>query len=78
MSDKRGINVVIFELKAEANTKKSGYNPEKNRKTVSLFVKQIKKRKFISVHLALGKTEWMVLKFWPGLIDIILRKSMKG
>ena len=44
-------------------------------KTASLLIKQIRKRKFKSVHSFLGKTEYTVSKFFPGLIETILRKS---
>jgi len=45
-------------------------------KTASLIVKQIVKRKFISVHSGIGKIQWIVSKFFPQLIEIILRRSL--
>jgi len=43
--------------------------------TASLLLKQIRKRRFISVHSLLGKAEYTVSKFFPGLIEAILRRS---
>jgi NAD(P)-dependent dehydrogenase (short-subunit alcohol dehydrogenase family) len=44
-------------------------------KTASLLMKQIRTRKFRSVHSSLGKAEFFVSKFFPGLIALIVRKS---
>ncbi len=44
-------------------------------RTASLIIRQIRRRKFISVHSFLGKTERLVSKFFPSLIEMILRKS---
>lgn len=44
-------------------------------KTASLLMKQIRTRKFRSVHSFLGKAEFLVSKFFPGLIALIVRKS---
>jgi short-subunit dehydrogenase len=44
-------------------------------KTASLIIKQIRKRKFISVHSILGKAELLISKFFPSLIEMILRRS---
>jgi NAD(P)-dependent dehydrogenase (short-subunit alcohol dehydrogenase family) len=47
-------------------------------KTAKLILKQIRKRKFRSVHSFIGKTEAIVLKFFPSLIEMILRKAGAG
>jgi short-subunit dehydrogenase len=47
-------------------------------RTASLILRQIRKRKFRSVHSALGKAEYIVSKFLPGLIEMILRKAGAG
>jgi len=47
-------------------------------RTASLILKQIRRRKFRSVHSALGKAESIVSKFFPGLIEMILRKTGAG
>ncbi len=47
-------------------------------RTASLILKQIRRRKFRSVHSALGKAEFIVSMFFPGLIEIILRKAGAG
>jgi len=44
-------------------------------KTASMIVRQIRNRKFMSVHSFLGKAERLVAKFFPGLIEMILRRS---
>ena len=44
-------------------------------KTASLILRQIRRRNFISVHSFLGKAEQIVSKFFPSLIEIILRRS---
>ena len=44
-------------------------------KTATLLMKQIRNRKFMTVHSFLGKAERLVSKFFPGLIELILRKS---
>ena len=47
-------------------------------KTAGLIIKQIRKRKFRSVHSLLGKAEYLVSRFFPSLIEIILIKSGSG
>ncbi len=47
-------------------------------KTVSLIIKQLQRRRSVSVHSLIGRVEWFVLRIWPGLINIILRKFEKG
>lgn len=44
-------------------------------RTASLILNQILRRRFRSVHSFLGKAESMVSKFFPGLIEVILRKA---
>ncbi len=46
-------------------------------KTAILIVKQIRNRKFISVHSGIGKIQWVISKFFPQLIEIILRRNLK-
>jgi len=43
--------------------------------TASLLLRQIRRRKFRSVHSVLGKTESVVSKFFPGVIEVLLRKA---
>jgi len=45
-------------------------------KTALLIVKQIRNRKFISVHSGIGKIQWVISKFFPQLIEIILRRNL--
>jgi len=55
--------------------------PERNvkrvtsEKTALLILRQIKSGRFRSVHSVLGKTEALVSKFFPGLIEFILRTA---
>jgi short-subunit dehydrogenase len=44
-------------------------------RTASLLLRQICRRKFRSVHSALGKAESVFSKFFPGLIEVILRNA---
>ncbi len=44
-------------------------------KTATLLIKQIRNRKFMSVHSFLGKSEYIVSKFFPSLVELILRKA---
>lgn len=44
-------------------------------KTASLILRQIRSRRFKSIHSALGKTEALVSKFFPGIIEFILRTA---
>lgn len=43
--------------------------------TANLILEQIRKRKFKSVHSFIGKAESFAAKFFPGLIETILRRS---
>lgn len=45
-------------------------------RTAALIVRQIVNRKFISVHSGIGKIQWIVSKFFPHLIEIILRRNI--
>jgi short-subunit dehydrogenase len=61
------------ELKPLEKRKVSTVSAEK---TALLIVKQIRNRKFISVHSGIGKIQWVISKFFPQLIEIILRKNL--
>lgn len=45
-------------------------------KTASLIVRQIRDRKFISVHSGIGKVQWILSKLFPQLIEFILRRNL--
>jgi dehydrogenase/reductase SDR family protein 7B len=47
-------------------------------KTAELIIKQILRRKFISVHSEIGKIQWIAAKFFPRLIEIILARAAEN
>ncbi len=65
-----------FNSKGELTTlPKRGVKRVSSEKTASLLLKQIMRRNFKSVHSLLGKTEFIISKFFPGIIAFILRRS---